>query len=136
MNTVVGALEDILNTYGNDDGNTTVADLLANVLTDKLSNIRVANKQGILSSPVSVTYYEHTNGSLVPHDSYNEELEVKSLMWEIPFGQTYTITLPPLNFDVGNDKLPLQIQLDATRNPQLTLEWAFKLAFGFDEKGT
>jgi hypothetical protein len=61
MNTVVGALEDILNTYGNDDGNTTVADLLANVLTDKLSNIRVANKQGILSSPVSVTYYEHTN---------------------------------------------------------------------------
>ena len=120
-----------MNNYENDDGNTTVADLIANMLTDLLGN-----ELGILSSPVSVTYYEHTNGSLVPHDSYNEEPEVKSLMWEIPFGQTYNITLPPLNFDIGSDNFPLKIKMNQTQNPELSLEWGFKLAFGFDEEGT
>ena len=129
LHSVVGTLEDILFNYGDDGGNTTAADLIANVLTDKLGN-----ELGILSSPVSVTYYEHTGGSLVRHDSYNEDIEVKSLMWEIPLGQTYTIALPPLNFDIGIDNFPLKTKMKQT--PSLSLEWAFKLAFGFDEEGT
>ena len=51
-------------------------------------------------------------------------------------GQRLTITLPPLNFHLGNDNLPLQIELDSDGQPALTLEWSLKLAFGFDETGT
>jgi hypothetical protein len=127
--TVVGTLEDIMTTYSKEDSQTTVADIIANVLTDILGD-----ELEILSRPVSVSYYEHTNGTLVHYDSYDDELNVKSIMWEIPFGQTFTITLPPLNFDIGNDKLPIQIKMDQTQNPELVLEWGFKLAFGFDEE--
>ena len=127
--TVKGTLDEILNTYGVDDGESTVADLVANVLTDLLGN-----ELGILADNVTVTYYEH-NGteSLIPYDSYTDDLEIKSLMWEIPFGQSYTIELPALNFDLGNDNFPLQISMESTEQPSLTLEWSFKLAFGFDE---
>jgi hypothetical protein len=38
-----------------------------------------------------------------------------------------------LNFDLENDNLPLQIKLNSNEQPALTLEWGFKLAFGFDE---
>jgi hypothetical protein len=129
---VKGALDEILNTYGVDDGESTVADLVANVLTDLLGN-----ELKILNDAVTVTYYEHHSAegaeSLIPHVGYNEDLEIKSLMWEIPFGQTYSIDLPPLNFDLGNDKFPLQISSRSTEQPSLSLEWSFKLAFGFDD---
>ena len=128
--TVKGTLDQILNTYEVDDGDSTVADLIANVLTDLLGD-----DLGILSGDVTVTYYEY-NGthSLIPHGSYNDDVEFKSLMWEIPFGQTYTIELPPLNFDLSNENFPLQISTNSTEQPALSLQWSFKLAFGFDEK--
>jgi hypothetical protein len=130
--TVKGTLDQILNTYQVDDGDSTVADLIANVLTDLLGN----NNLGILSDgdAVSVKYYEH-NGqeSLIEHANYSDDLEVKSLMWEIPFGQTYTINLPPMNFDLGNRNFPLQISTSSNERPSLSLQWSFRLAFGFDE---
>lgn len=129
--TVKGTLDQILNTYKVDDGDSTVADLIANVLTDLLG----ANNLGILRNAVSVKYYEH-NGqeSLIEHASYSKDLKVKSLMWEIPFGQTYTINLPPMNFDLGNKNFPLQISTSSNEKPSLSLQWSFRLAFGFDEK--
>jgi hypothetical protein len=54
-------------------------------------------------------------------------------MWEIPFGQTYTINLPPMNFDLGNKNFPLQIRTSSNEKPSLSLQWSFRLAFGFDE---
>jgi hypothetical protein len=128
--TVKGTLDQILNTYEVDDGDSTVADLIANVLTDLLGDSNL----GILSDVVSVKYYEH-NGqeSLVQHGTYSADLEVKSLMWEIPFGQTYTIELPPMNFDLGNKNFPLQISTGSNEQPSLSLQWSFRLAFGFDE---
>jgi hypothetical protein len=75
----------ILSTYEVDDGNSTVADLLAKVLTDLLGN-----RLGILSDDVSVTYFEHTNETLlVPYDKYAKNLDVKSILWEIPFGKMF-----------------------------------------------
>ena len=126
--TIKGTLDQILNTYEVDDGESTVVDLIANVLTDLLGN-----EAGILTGNVTVKYFEH-NGteSLISHDSYNENLEIESLMIEIPFGQNFTIELPPLTFDLGNNKFPLQISLNSTEGPSLNLNWQFKLAFGFD----
>ena len=126
--TVKGTLDEVLNTYEVDDGNSTVADLIANVLTDLLGN-----ELGILSSDVTVKYYEHDDDSLEPYDNYAKDLKIKSLMWEIPFGQTFTFELPPMNFDLGNDNFPLQIATNSTEKPALTIDWSFKLAFGFDE---
>jgi hypothetical protein len=127
--TVKGTLDQILKTYQVDDGDSTVADLIANVLTDLLGN-----NLGILSDDVSVKYYEH-NGqeSLIEYASYSKNLKIKSLMWEIPFGQTYTINLPPMNFDLGNRNFPLQISTSSNERPSLSLQWSFRLAFGFDE---
>ena len=73
---VKGTLDEILNTYEVDDGESTVADLVANVLTDLLGN-----DLGILTGDVTVQYYEH-NGteSLISHGNYSESLEIKSLM--------------------------------------------------------
>lgn len=128
--TVKGTLDQILNTYEVDDGDSTVADLIANVLTDLLGDSNL----GILSDVVSVKYYEHIGQeSLVQHGTYSADLEVKSLMWEIPFGQTYTIELPPMNFDLGNKNFPLQISTGSNEQPSLSLQWSFRLAFGFDE---
>ena len=128
--TIKGTLDEVLSTYKVDDGESTVADLIANVLTDLLGN-----NLGILNENITVTYYEH-NGqvSLTPHDKYNKDIDIKSLMWTIPFGQTYTIKLPPMNFDLGNENFPLQISTSADEQPTLNLTWSFKLAFGFDEK--
>ena len=121
---VKGTLDQILDTYDVNDGNSTVADLIANVLTDFLGN-----DLGILKGDVTVKYYEH-NGTetLITHDKFNEDLEIMSLMFEIPFGQTYTIELPPLNFDLDNNKFPLQISLDSTDHPSLNLDWSFKVS--------
>ena len=131
--TVKGTLDGILTTYEVDGGDSTVADLIANVLTDLLGN-----RLGILAGDVTVRYYEHNTTigqeSLETYDNYNSELDVKSLMWEIPFGQTFTIDLPAMNFDLGNENFPLQIKTQSTEQPSLTLEWNFTLAFGFDEK--
>ena len=130
--TVKGTLDGILSTYEVDDGNSTVADLIANTLTDLLGN-----DLGILNGTVAVKYFEHNTTvgqeSLKTYDNYNSDLEIKSLVWEIPFGQTFTIDLPPMNFDLGNDNFPLQIKTASTEQPSLTLEWSFKLSFGFDE---
>ena len=128
--TVKGTLDEILNTYDVDDGDSTVADLIANVLTDVLGN-----NLGILKEDVSVTYFEH-NGreSLTEYDSYNQDLDIKSLMWEIPFGQEYQIELPDLDFDLGNENFPLQISMGSDESPTIMLEWSYKFAFGFDEE--
>ena len=125
---VKDTLFDILNTYQVDDGESTVADLIANVLTDLLGDL------GILNGMVSVNYYEHNDGeSLTEHENFDPTLDIKSLMWEIPFGQTFTIDLPPMNFDLGNGFFPLQIRTSSTEQPTLSLTWSMKLAFGFDE---
>ena len=72
--TVKGTLDQVLNTYEVDDGNSTAADLLANVLTDLLGN-----RLDILKSDVTVTYYEHDGTqSLIPHDKYNRGKKVVS----------------------------------------------------------
>ena len=80
--TIKSTLDQILNTYDVDDGESTVADLIANVLTDLLGN-----KAGILTGNVTVTYFEHNitdNGTeLIPYDSYDETMEIESLMWEV-----------------------------------------------------
>ena len=126
--TVKGTLDQVLNTYEVDDGDSTVADLIANILTDLLGS-----ELNILTGNVTVKYYEHDGDSLVPYDSYSDDLEIKSLMWEIPFGQTFTVSLPPMNFDLGNDNFPLQISTSSSERPTLNITWNFKLAFGFDE---
>ena len=124
--TVKGTLDQVLNTYEVDDGDSTVADLIANILTDLLGS-----ELNILTGNVTVKYYEHDGDSLVPYDSYSDDLEIKSLMWEIPFGQTFNVSLPPMNFDLGNNNFPLQIS--TSERPTLDITWNFKLAFGFDE---
>ena len=123
-------LTEILDTYDEEGEESTVTDIIANALDDLLGN-----NLGLLSDNVTVTYYEHMGEeSLVPHDSYNDDLDIKSLMFTIPFGQTYTIELPPMNFDLSNDEFPLQISTDVTELPSLSVQCSFKLAFGFDDK--
>lgn len=128
--TVTGTLRDILITYDADDGESTVADLIKISLSDMLGN-----KLGILNGDVSLKYYEHKKNEtpLIAYEKYTSDLDIKSLMWEIPFGQTYTIELPPVNFDIGNEAFPLQINAGSSAQPILSLEWSFKLAFGYDE---
>ena len=48
-------------------------------------------------------------------------------------GQKITVTLPELDFELGNDKFPLQVAVDGGA-PKLEIEWEFDLAFGFDEE--
>ena len=48
-------------------------------------------------------------------------------------GQTYRVNLPELEFEIGNDGLPLQVVVDGG-TPVLEIEWEFNLAFGFDEE--
>ena len=125
--TVIGALEDFLDKYDVNDGESTVADLIAILLTDLLGDTL-----GILSNDVTVTYYEHNGTSLIPYSNYTDEREIGSLMFEIPLGQTFTFELPPLNFDLDNEAFPLELKTRSTERPALTVEWSIKLAFGFD----
>ena len=125
--TVKSTLDEMLNTYL-DDGDSTVADLIANILTDLLGN-----KLGILLSDVDVEYFEHNGTQLIPYSIYDDNLDIKSLMFTIPFGQTYGIELPPLNFDLSNENFPLQISTNSEEQPSLSLTWSFKLSFGFDD---
>jgi hypothetical protein len=39
-----------------------------------------------------------------------------------------------MNFDLGNKNFPLQISTSSNEKPSLSLQWSFRLAFGFDEK--
>jgi len=78
---VKGALDEILYSY-DDGGNSTVVDLIAYVLTDLLGG------SNLLSRPVQVAYFEHMNEeSLVRYENYDDSLDVKSIMWEIHFGE-------------------------------------------------
>ena len=89
---VIGTLDDKLNSYEDDGENTaTVADIIANVLTDLLGS----DGADILKEDISVTYYKHEeliddNGNPTKNfnissssTNYNSEDkdEVKSLMW-------------------------------------------------------
>lgn len=75
---IVGTLEDTLNNYEADSSSTdTVADIIANVLSDLLGEI------GILNEDVFVTYYEHENNQAVGYDAYDATKDFKSLMWTI-----------------------------------------------------
>lgn len=47
-------------------------------------------------------------------------------------GQSYIVSLPELDFEIGNDGLPLQLNVDSG-TPMLSIEWGFTLAIGFDE---
>jgi hypothetical protein len=126
---VKGTLIGILKGYNADGGSSTVADLIANGLTDLLGN-----KIGILRNNVSVKYYEHIGEeSFVAHDTYDRRLNIKSLMFDIPFGQTFTIELPPLNFDFGNKIFPVQISMGGDARPALSIQWSFRMGFGLDE---
>ncbi len=46
-----------------------------------------------------------------------------------PFGQSFNKSLHELDFQMNNDALPLQFNLDADASV-MTVTWAFKLAFG------
>ena len=57
---------------------------------------------------------------LIGSNIYDESKEnVKSLMWTIPFGQKYSFALPDLDFEIGNDALPFQLNVDAAKKPVL-----------------
>lgn len=43
-----------------------------------------------------------------------------------------TITLPALDFKIEGP-FPLEINVDSSDAPELTLDWEFKFAFGYDE---
>ena len=120
-----------------DDGELTVADLLANILDGALGDEGI----GILQAGerVTTTYYTHVDGPCdkdctVGNTTYDSTIEIKSLMWTIPFGQNFSFNLPELDFEIGNDALPLQLSVEDEGDPPvLEIEWAFTLAFGFDE---
>ena len=83
-------MESVLKTYTNDGNNSTVADLLANVLSDILGESGL----GILLDDVNVTYYENIDNITVPDDVYNKtkKHDYKSLMWTIPFGTNHLLS--------------------------------------------
>lgn len=83
---VVGTMDDMISNYEedtDDESNRTVADIIGLELDSLLGN----GGAGILKSQVEVRYYEHLNGVAVNHSSYNSSLEIKSLMWTVPFGE-------------------------------------------------
>ena len=140
-----------------------MADIIAAVLNELLGDIGILQEEGI-----SVSYYEHEDifdtdnpgepiGNRIKYyPDYDESLDIKSLMWTIPFGQTITIPIPGLNFKLPPGKsaacvfhcfifkstlphllfitteLPLTFEVK-DNEPVLIVEWQFKLAFGFDE---
>ena len=69
----------------------------------------------------------------IEYASYDQSKQIKSLMWNIPFGQTYTIELPDLDFELGNDALPIQLKISA-EPPIKNVSWKFSLSFGYDEE--
>lgn len=121
---------EVLNKYDNSaDEDSTVADLLADILSVELGDEGL----GILQDDITVSYYEHVRGSRVEYGNYDRSKDIKSLMWTIPFGQEYLITLPALDFELGNKALPLQLNVDSSP-PEFSIEWKFTLSFGFDEE--
>ena len=47
-------------------------------------------------------------------------------------GQRIEILLPELDFELPSG-LPIQLEVSSEDAPKITIEWEFKLAFGFDE---
>lgn len=89
-----------------------MADIIADVLNDLLgeNGVNILQEEGI-----SVSYYEHEDIFDVPlaepignrtkyYPDYNEALDIKSLMWTIPFGQTIEIPIPGLNFKLPSGR--------------------------------
>lgn len=127
---VIGTMDDMISNYeegADENSTTTIADIIGSELDSLLGGI------GILESPIDVTYYEHIDDVAVSHSSYDSSLDIKSLQWTIPFGQTITLPLPPLNFKLDG-ALPLHLKIESENVPTITLEWGFKLAFGFDDE--
>jgi hypothetical protein len=150
-NAVVGAMRGVIDSYNDESGDLTVADLIAMGLNDVLNEINV------LVDDVTTTYFEvDAEGIVSNYSDYDREKNITSLMWTIPLGtdvkilkpctyflpfphvtctsgQKYTFALPELDFQLGNDGFPLQIYVDSG-TPELSIEWQFKIAFGFDEQ--
>lgn len=141
----------VIDSYNDDSGDLTVADLIAMGLNDILNEINV------LVDDVTTTYYEvDAEGIVSNYSDYDREKNITSLMWTIPLGtdvkilnsytcfcpfltsrrasgQKYIFALPELDFQLGNDGFPLQLYVDSG-TPELSIEWQFKIAFGFDEQ--
>jgi hypothetical protein len=80
---VIGTMNDKIANYEKEDENTTVADIIANELTNLLGE----GGMDILHSDVNITYYEHIHGMAV-EKAYSPDLDIKSLMWTIPLGKS------------------------------------------------
>lgn len=80
---MIGTMNDKIANYEKEDEHTTVADIIANELTNLLGE----GGMDILHSDVNITYYEHIHGMAV-EKAYSPDLDIKSLMWTIPLGKS------------------------------------------------
>ena len=85
-NAVIGAMRAVIDSYKDDNGDLTVADLIALGLSEVLSEINV------LASDVETSYYEvDEDGTVIKNDDYDREKNITSLMWTIPLGKDYKL---------------------------------------------
>lgn len=66
----VGKMESVLKSYTDEKEDSTVADLLANVLDDLLGPSGFGSLAD--DNDIKVTYYEHIKNETVPSESYNK----------------------------------------------------------------
>jgi hypothetical protein len=130
---IVPLLQSGLNSFEGDKD--TVADVIARLMETAIDRI------GILQENETVTvtcFYYNDDPNVTQREVIDDCLSdypvSASLMWTLPFGQSFAIELP-LDFDLDAGSFPLEIEFDGIDSnvPTLAIGWSFNLAFGFDE---
>lgn len=128
-NKVIPFLQVGLNSF---EGKTdTVGDVLARLMDNAMDavqpSLRLANQS------TDFFCYIYNNNTLRQESvaCLDDKSDPTSVMWSLPFGQSFTIDLP-LDFDLDAGNFPLEITFDGG-DSSLTIGWGFDLAFGYME---
>ncbi len=128
-NKVIPFLQVGLNSF---EGKTdTVGDVLARLMDKALDavepSLRLENRS------TEFICYVYSNDTLQQEvvDCLDDNSDPTSVMWSIPFGQSFSIDLP-LDFDLDAGDFPLEITFDGG-DSSLKIGWGLDLAFGYME---
>ncbi len=128
-NKVIPFLQEGLNSF---EGKTdTVGDILARLMDKALDAVEPSLRLENKSTEFLCYVYSNDTSRQEIVDCVDDTSDPTSVMWSIPFGQSFSIDLP-LDFDLDAGDFPLEITFDGG-DSSLKIGWGFDLAFGYME---
>ncbi|GAX18396.1 hypothetical protein FisN_2Lh003 [Fistulifera solaris] len=128
-NKVIPFLQEGLDSF---EGKTdTVGDVLARLMDKALDAVEPSLRLEGRSTEFICYIYSNDTLQQEAVDCVDETNDPTSVMWSLPFGQSFSIDLP-LDFDLDAGSFPLEITFDGG-DSSLKIGWGLDLAFGYME---